>query len=77
MTGVDISPVMLSLARASVPAATFIEADILTFAPANSVDAVVAYFSLIGHVSQDQIRECLKRVGSSVSSNLGWLMIFA
>ena len=55
---------MLALARDSVPAATFIEADLLTFTPAKSVDAVVAYFSLIGHVSQGQIRECFQKVGS-------------
>ncbi|KAM3415032.1 hypothetical protein BST61_g10167 [Cercospora zeina] len=60
VTGIDISPTMLSHARNSAPRATFIEADIRSYVPGSggaSVDAVVAYFCMIGHVSQEDIRD--------------------
>ncbi|KAF2212535.1 hypothetical protein CERZMDRAFT_4418, partial [Cercospora zeae-maydis SCOH1-5] len=59
VTGVDISSTMLSHARHSVPRAEFIEADMLPHVPdsgAASIDAVVVYFSMIGHVGQEDIR---------------------
>ena len=46
--GIDISPVMLSLARENVPGATFTEMDIMDLAPEiGKFDAVVAFFSLL------------------------------
>lgn len=48
VTGIDISPVMLSLARANVPMATFAEMDIMDVTPEfGRFDAVVAFFSLL------------------------------
>jgi ubiquinone/menaquinone biosynthesis C-methylase UbiE len=48
VTGIDISPVMLSLARVNVPTATFEEMDITDITPElGPFDAVVAFFSLL------------------------------
>ncbi len=48
VTGIDISPVMLALARRNVPGAAFAELDILDLTPeAGEFDAVVACFSLL------------------------------
>jgi len=48
VTGIDISPVMLDLARRNVPKATFIEMDIMDITPAlGEFDAAVAFFSLL------------------------------
>lgn len=48
VTGVDLSPVQIERARAIVPSATFLCADMtdLTF-PAASFDAIVAFYSII------------------------------
>jgi SAM-dependent methyltransferase len=47
MTGVDISAAQIALARANVPSATFIQADLTTLDfPPGSFDAVVAFYSL-------------------------------
>jgi SAM-dependent methyltransferase len=48
VTGIDISPVMLDLARANVPEASFLRRDVVE--PAGDLggfDAVVAFFSLL------------------------------
>jgi SAM-dependent methyltransferase len=48
VTGIDISPVMLDLARRNVPEASFIEMDIMDVTPAlGEFDAAVAFFSLL------------------------------
>ena len=48
VTGIDISPVMLDLARRNVPEATFIQLDIMDITPAlGEFDAAVAFFSLL------------------------------
>ena len=48
VTGVDLSPVMVGLARANVPEATFVVSDALAVDPAlGPFDAVVAFFSLL------------------------------
>ncbi|HEY7092549.1 MAG TPA: class I SAM-dependent methyltransferase [Ktedonobacterales bacterium] len=54
LTGVDLSARNVELARANVPSATFLHADMtaLKLAPA-SFDAVVAFFSII-HVPRDE-----------------------
>jgi SAM-dependent methyltransferase len=47
LTGVDISAVQIALARANVPSATFVQADMTTLDfPPGSFDAVVAFYSL-------------------------------
>jgi SAM-dependent methyltransferase len=47
LTGVDISAVQIALARANVPSATFVQADVTTLDfPSGSFDAVVAFYSL-------------------------------
>ena len=53
LTGVDLSSVQLALARASVPEAIFIHADLTTLErPDASADAVVAFYVLT-HVPRD------------------------
>jgi SAM-dependent methyltransferase len=48
VTGIDVSPVMVDIARRQVPGARFEVADVRTHpAPAGSWDAVVAVFSLL------------------------------
>jgi SAM-dependent methyltransferase len=47
VTGVDISPVMIDLARRNVPEATFEVRDAVDVAGLGPFDAVVAYFSLL------------------------------
>ena len=66
VTGVDISARQIELARANVPGATFVQADMtaLTFEPA-SFDAVVAFYSLT-HVPRDDLPRLLDR-------NRAWL----
>ena len=73
VTGIDISFKMLSHVRLNAPLATFIEADILSYQPSSSPsspssqehpDAIVAYFSTIGHVTQNDIRRFFKKVHS-------------
>jgi len=46
--GIDISPVMVELARANAPGATFLKADVLDLAPdLGPFDAAAAFFSLL------------------------------
>ncbi|GLU46279.1 class I SAM-dependent DNA methyltransferase [Nocardiopsis ansamitocini] len=48
VTGVELSPVMLDLARANAPRAHLVQADMTAFSPEpGSYDAVVAFFSLL------------------------------
>jgi ubiquinone/menaquinone biosynthesis C-methylase UbiE len=48
VTGIDISPVMLNLARQNVPEAVFAEMDTMNVTPEiGQFDAVVAFFSLL------------------------------
>jgi SAM-dependent methyltransferase len=62
LTGVDISRAQLELARAAVPEATFIQADLTTLdRPAASVDAVVAFYVLT-HVPRDSHAELFARI---------------
>ncbi len=66
VTGVDISAAQIELARANVPEATFIQADMTALElPAQSVDAVVAFYALT-HVPRDDHPALLARI-------LGWL----
>jgi SAM-dependent methyltransferase len=62
VTGVDLSPRMLAVARRNVPSARFVEADMtaLELAPA-SFDGVIASYSLI-HVPRDELGGLLVRI---------------
>ena len=62
VTGVDISETQIALARANVPEATFLQADLTALdCPAASVDAVVAFYSLT-HVPRRELAPLLGRV---------------
>ena len=64
ITGVDISAAQIELARANVPPATFIQADLTTVdLPANSFDAVVAFYSLT-HVPRAEHAALFGRIRS-------------
>ena len=66
VTGIDFSPVQIERARELVPAATFIEADMVTWdCPPGSFDAIVSFYALI-HVPIADQRELLPRLW-------GWL----
>ncbi|KAK1760263.1 S-adenosyl-L-methionine-dependent methyltransferase [Echria macrotheca] len=61
--GIDISAAMLEAARARVPAAKFEKLDVRDFnPPAASYDVATAYFSLIAGVTQNDIREIIKKI---------------
>ncbi|EGP87206.1 unnamed protein product [Zymoseptoria tritici ST99CH_3D1] len=65
VTSVDISPVMVELARKQVPDATFVVRDARAWEPEGgdgSVDCVVTFFGMITGVSQDDIRAFILRV---------------
>jgi SAM-dependent methyltransferase len=64
LTGVDIAPRHIALARERNPAATFLLADMttLTFAPA-SFDAVTAFYSLI-HVPRGELAPLFQSIAS-------------
>jgi SAM-dependent methyltransferase len=64
VTGVDISTRQLALARAHVPSATFIHADMTSVDfRAGSFDAVVAFYALT-HVPRDLQAELLQHIRS-------------
>jgi SAM-dependent methyltransferase len=66
VTGVDISPTQVAMARANVPAATFVQADMTTLTfEAASFDAVLAFYSLT-HVPRDEQVDLIGRIH-------GWL----
>lgn len=62
VTGVDISSGMIARARANVPQATFIHADVMavTFPP-DHFDAVVAFYSIF-HLPREEHPELLRRL---------------
>jgi SAM-dependent methyltransferase len=51
VTGVDLDPGMLALARTHLPDVTFLEADMRTLALDATFDAVICLFSSIGYLS--------------------------
>jgi ubiquinone/menaquinone biosynthesis C-methylase UbiE len=62
LTGIDISPVMLALARRNVPAARFLELDVMDLDRLpDSYDAVVAFFSLL-NLPRATIPQALKLI---------------
>jgi len=62
VTGVDFSAEQLRLARASVPAARFIEADLMAvdFDP-GSLDAAVSFYAIF-HLPREEHEELLRRI---------------
>jgi len=64
VTGVDISAAQIALARANVPSATFLEADLTTLDfPSGRFDAVVAFYSLT-HVPRAEHAALFGRIRS-------------
>jgi len=64
VTGVDISAAQVALARANVPSATFVQADLTTLDfPPGSFDAVVAFYSLT-HVPRAEHAALFRRIRS-------------
>lgn len=62
VTGVDISSAQLALARANVPRATFLQADLTTLDwPPEAFDAVVAFYVLT-HVPREEHAALLARI---------------
>lgn len=68
VTGIDITPDMIELAKKQVPRATFVVADSRTWEPSQgeSFDGVVSYFSWIAGMKQNDIRTFFRRA-------YGWL----
>lgn len=61
--GIDISSAMIAAAKSNVPKANFEKMDIADFkAASESFDAITVYFSLIANVTQNQIRQYIKKV---------------
>jgi ubiquinone/menaquinone biosynthesis C-methylase UbiE len=74
VTGLDISPVMLDLARRNVPEATFIQRDAVDIdASLGQFHAVVAFFSLL-MLPRAEIVRTLSRL-CAVLLPAGWLVI--
>lgn len=66
VTGYEISPRMIAIARENVPSATFVRADILDLKPVeSSYDAIVAFFSLLC-LPKARIPEALSRIRASL-----------
>lgn len=66
VTGIDISPVMIDLARRNVPGATFLHRDALTIDSAlGSFDAAVAFFSLL-MLPRGQVMRALAQVRAAL-----------
>jgi SAM-dependent methyltransferase len=64
LTGVDLSPRSIALARENVPGARFLQADVAELdLPASSLDAVAAFYSLI-HVPRTEQPALLARIAS-------------
>src|ERR1051326_3251839 len=74
VTGIDISPVMLEIARRNVPEATFVEMDVIDASPAlGEFDAVVAFFSLL-MLPRAEIPQALARLRDIIVP-AGWLTL--
>jgi ubiquinone/menaquinone biosynthesis C-methylase UbiE len=74
VTGIDISPVMLDIARRNVPEATFLEMDVMDVTPAlGDFDAAVAFFSLL-MLPRAEIPAALTRLREVLVPG-GWLAL--
>jgi SAM-dependent methyltransferase len=74
VTGIDISPVMLDLARRNVPEATYLRRDAVDVDTSlGRFDAVVAFFSLL-MLPRREIVTTLERIGELMTP-AGWLAL--
>ncbi|WP_304454721.1 class I SAM-dependent methyltransferase [Nocardiopsis sp. YSL2] len=74
VTGIDISPVMLDIARRNVPEAEFVDKDIVDLDPSEGTyDAVVAYFSLL-HLPRALVPRALSVLHSVIVPG-GWFTL--
>ena len=74
MTGIDISPVMLELARRNVPEAAFDQRDVLDLGAGwGPYDAVVAFFSLL-MLPRQKVTQALAQIREVLVSP-GWLAL--
>lgn len=74
VTGIDISPVMLDLARRNVPEATYLRRDAVDVDTSlGRFDAVVAFFSLL-MLPRREIVTTLERIGGLLTP-AGWLAL--
>ncbi|RKS09142.1 methyltransferase family protein [Nocardiopsis sp. Huas11] len=75
VTGVDISPVMLDIARRNVPEAEFAQVDLVDLSPEQwgTYDAVVAYFALL-HLPRAHVPHALSILRSMLEPD-GWFML--
>jgi ubiquinone/menaquinone biosynthesis C-methylase UbiE len=74
VTGIDISPVMLDLARRNVPEATYLQRDAVDVDTSlGHFDAVVAFFSLL-MLPRREIVTTLERIGELLAP-AGWLAL--
>lgn len=74
-TGVDVSPEQVSRARANVPGAEFVVADLAQLSyPTGSFDAIVAFYTF-DHVPREQLGPLLERVHSWLRD--GGLLLFS
>ena len=70
VTGLDLSPQMLSVARAKLPGARFVQADFTTFALNETFNLVVSVFdSLNNLLNPDDFRRCAERVREHLEPN--------
>ncbi|MFE7096745.1 class I SAM-dependent methyltransferase [Streptomyces erythrochromogenes] len=64
VTGIDVSPAMVALARARVPGARFEQADVRTYTPpTDGFDAVCSFFPLLV-MDQPEVAAALDRMAS-------------
>lgn len=74
--GIDISSAMIEAANQNVPEARFEQVDIRNFqSPHESFDAITIYFSLIASVTQEEIREAIRKAYGLLKS--GGVFVFA
>ncbi len=73
VTGVDISAAQIALAMQHVPAATLVQADMMTLAfPPTSLDAVVAFYSII-HLPRSEQAVLIERLAAWLRPS-GWFL---
>lgn len=73
LTGIDISPKMIALARTNVPEGAFEFVDMLKYDPREEFDAAFAIFSLF-NFTRGQMEEAMRRIDGWVRKE-GWLFI--
>lgn len=72
VTGLDLSPQMLTLARQTLPQGDWIEGDMRALALKRTFDAVIAWDSFF-HLSAEDQRQTLPRLAAHLRPN-GWLL---